>query len=183
MPMLRTLFRARMALSLALMAGVVGLAACSQTTDSRPMTKDPVTGRWSREDPDARDTIFGKGGLDLFGGDKKEETGGTGIGVNAYLWRATLNTLAFMPLSSADPFGGVIITDWYQPQGTPGERFKVNAYILGTELRSDGVKVSAFRQVRQGGDWIDAPVSETMATDLENAILLAARQLRMAQAE
>ncbi len=180
--MLRTFSWARLALILALVAGAAGLAGC-ENVDSRTMTKDPTTGKWSREGDSQRETVFGKGGLDLFGNSKaKDEAGGGGIGVNAFLWRATLNTLAFMPLASADPFGGVIITDWYQPQGTPGERFKVNAYILGTTLRSDGIKVSAFRQVRQGADWIDAPVSETMATDLENAILLEARQLRMAQA-
>ena len=184
MPKLRRPSRARMTLSLTLMLGIAGLAGCGETTDAQPMSKDPLTGRWSRQDPAERDTLFGKGGLNIFGGESKAgaEGGGGGIGVNAFLWRASLNTLAFMPLASADPFGGVIITDWYQPPGTPGERFKVNAYILGTALRSDGIKVSAFRQVRQGPNWVDAPVAETMSTDLENAILLSARQLRMAQA-
>ena len=83
----------------------------------------------------------------------------TQIGVNSYLWRATLDTLAFMPLASADPFGGVIITDWYTPASANGERFKATAYILGRELRSDGVRVSIFRQVLQGGQWVDAPVT------------------------
>lgn len=176
--------RPRMILAAALGAAALAVAGCQgTTTDSRPMEKDPNTGRWSRDSGEDRETVFGKGGLDLFGGDKKEQGSGSGIGVNAFLWRASLNTLSFMPLASADPFGGVIISDWYQPQGAPGERFKVNVYILGTELRSDGVKVSAFRQVRQGGDWVDAPTSAEMATDLENAILLSARQLRMGQAQ
>lgn len=176
---------ARAALVITLALAPVLLAGCGDmVSDSRPMQKDPNTGRWSRGAEENRDTVFGKGGLDIFGGgDEQAQPGGTGIGVNAFLWRATLNTLSFMPLSSADPFGGVIITDWHQPQGTPGERFKVNAYILGTELRSDGVKVSAFRQILQGGQWVDAPTSKTMATDLENAILLSARQLRMAQSQ
>src|ERR1700722_13995350 len=68
-----------------------------------------------------------------FGTDKNPhgaDSGGGGLGVNAYLWRGALETLAFMPLASADPFGGVIITDWYQPQQSPGERFKATAYIL-----------------------------------------------------
>lgn len=174
-------FRTALLLSLGLL--IAGVAGCGSVTDSRPMQKDETTGRWSRGAQENRDTVFGKGGMDLFGGG--EDTpgqGGTGIGVNAFLWRATLNTLAFMPLASADPFGGVIITDWYQPSGTPGERFKVNAYILGTQLRSDGVKVSVFRQVRQGDQWMDAPTSKEMATEMENAILLSARQLRMARA-
>lgn len=107
-----------------------------------------------------------------------------GIGVNTYLWRATLDTLAFMPLASADPFGGVVITDWYAPPETPGERFKTTVYILDKVLRADGVRVALFRQVRDGaGTWNDAPVDAKTVTDLENAVLTRARQLRMASAE
>ena len=72
--------------------------------------------------------------------------GGPGIGVNSYLWHASLDTVSFLPLASADPFGGVIITDWYSPPATPNERFKVNVFILNRELRADGVKATVFRQ-------------------------------------
>ena len=141
-------------------------------------------GKYSRDadDPAERDTIFGKGGIDLFGNKKKTPEGGTGgIGVNSFLWRATLDTLAFMPLSSADPFGGVIITDWYAPPSTPSERFKINAFILGKALRADGIKISSFRQVKDStGGWIDAPISKETAIDIENSILARARQLRIA---
>ncbi len=101
-----------------------------------------------------------------------------GIGVNAYLWRGALDTLSFMPLASADPFGGVIITDWYAPPAANGERFKAMAYILGRQLRADGIKISIFRQVQQGGTWIDAPVAAGTATDIENKVLAKARELR-----
>ncbi len=100
------------------------------------------------------------------------------LGVNAYLWRGALDTLAFMPLASADPFGGVIITDWYQPPAGGGERFKATAYILGRQLRADGVRVSLFRQVAQGGQWVDAPVSATTTSEIENKVLARARELR-----
>jgi hypothetical protein len=103
---------------------------------------------------------------------------GTGVGVNAYLWRGALETLSFMPLASADPFGGVIITDWYQPPSSSGERFKATAYILGRQLRADGVRVSIFRQVQQGGQWVDAPVDRATATDIENKVLARARELK-----
>ncbi len=83
-----------------------------------------------------------------------------------------------MPLASADPFGGVIITDWYQPPASGTERFKATAYILGRQLRADGLRVSLFRQVMQNGHWIDAPVDPTTITDLEDRILARARQLR-----
>ena len=109
--------------------------------------------------------------------------GGPGIGVNSYLWRATLDTVSFMPLSSADPFGGVIITDWYSPPDQPNERFKVNIFILGRELRADGVRASVFRQKRDGSQqWIDAAVDQATGTDLENAILTRARQMRLSTA-
>lgn len=122
------------------------------------------------------------GGIALFGGDDKKahETGG--IGVNGFLWRAALDTLSFMPINSADPFGGVILTDWYGPANTPDERTKVNIFIRGRDLRADGVKVSVFRQIRdEKGEWADAPVASTTATSLENAILTKARQIRIAQ--
>jgi hypothetical protein len=83
-----------------------------------------------------------------------------------------------MPLASADPFGGVIITDWYTPAGSTGERFKATAYILGRQLRSDGVKVAIFRQVLENGQWVDAPVSPTTSGEIEDKVLARARQLR-----
>jgi hypothetical protein len=126
--------------------------------------------------------LFGTSGL-TFGVNKNPHgnssgSGGAGIGVNAYLWRGALDTLSFMPLASADPFGGVIITDWYTPAAANGERFKASAYILGRELRSDGVRVAIFRQVLQNGQWVDAPVSPVTVGEIENKVLARARELR-----
>jgi len=102
------------------------------------------------------------------------------LGVNGYLWRATLDTLSFMPLSSADPYGGVIITDWYANPNAPNERFKATAYILDTRLRADGLNVAVNKQIRDSaGGWVDAPLSPQTETDIENAILTRARQLRL----
>jgi hypothetical protein len=104
-----------------------------------------------------------------------------GIGVNAYLWRASLDTLAFMPLSSADPYGGVIITDWYINPEKPDERFKATVYILDTRLRADGLTVTVFKQVKKpDGTWVDAPTANQTQVDIENSILTRARQLRLA---
>lgn len=129
---------------------------------------------------DKRDTVFGEGGLfDSKKGLKEGETGG-GIGVNGFLWRASLDTLSFMPLSSADPFGGVIITDWYTPPDSPGERFKLTVYILDRRLRADGLRVSAFKQnLDSTNNWIPVGVTPKTVTNLENAILNRARQLRI----
>jgi hypothetical protein len=110
-----------------------------------------------------------------------EETGG--IGVNAYLWRASLDTLDFLPLASADPYGGVIITDWYvNPQKTD-ERLKATVYILDTRLRADGVSAAVFRETLVNGQWTSATVSPDTNIALENAILSKARQLRLSGIE
>jgi hypothetical protein len=121
---------------------------------------------------------LGDAGLGAPRTDIKNEQGATTLGVNAYLWRGALDTLSFMPLASADPFGGVIITDWYQPPATPGERFKATAYILGRELRADGIRIAIFRQVLQGGQWVDADLAPNTVTDIENKVLVRARELR-----
>ena len=138
---------------------------------------------WSHQQQSMRSTGLITGDtIYLFGGpDKKAPEGGSGIGVNSFLWRASLDTMSFMPLVSADPFGGVIITDWFAPPEVPGERFKVTVYILGRDLRADGVRASVFRQRRdEGGDWIDATIEERTRVELEDAILTRARQLRVA---
>jgi hypothetical protein len=104
----------------------------------------------------------------------------TAIGVNSYLWRATLDTLRFMPLAAADPYGGVVITDWYINPEKPDERFKCTVYILDARLRADGLNVAVFKQNKDAsGNWVDAPSATQTETDIENAILTRARQLRL----
>ncbi len=124
--------------------------------------------------------ITGDDGIGILG-QKKDNSDGGAIGVNSYLWRATLDTLSFMPLVSADPFGGVIITDWYEDPKTTGERFKVNALILDKSLRADGVKITVFKQVMEHGMWRDQKVVEKLQQSLEDTILTRARQLRVSQ--
>ena len=106
--------------------------------------------------------------------------GGRTLGVNSYLWHATLDTLSFIPLTSADPFGGVVITDWYSAPQAPDERMKVTVYILDRSLRADGLKVAVFRQAKTATGWADALVATDTATKLEDAILTRARELRLA---
>jgi hypothetical protein len=128
-----------------------------------------------------KESIFGDGGLGIFGGRQNDNgTGDNGIAVNSYLWRAALDTVSFMPLASADPFGGTILTDWYSPPETPNERFKINVFILGRQLRSDGVRVRLFKQEAQGGIWKDIEAPPETSRQLEDTILTRARQLRVA---
>ena len=156
------------------------LAACGGTvepvgnTDTREEIRNRAEGR-----------LFGD--ALTFGGPRRRTDGaadgaGGGIGVNTFLWRASLDTISFIPLSSADPFGGVIITDWYAPAEAVDERFKVTVYILDRDLRSDGLKAAVFRQTRdQARGWVDAAVASDTATKLEDRILTRARELRIAQ--
>jgi hypothetical protein len=106
--------------------------------------------------------------------------GGRTLGVNSYLWHATLDTLSFIPLASADPFGGVVITEWYSAPEAPAERMKVTVYILDRNLRADGLKVAVFRQTKSADGWSDAQVAPDTAIKLEDAILTRARELRLA---
>ena len=169
-----------MAAMLALVTGVsLGLAACSGVdTKAEYPTRRPGDGDTVYNNN--RPGIFGgNNGIGLFSSKKDKDSAASGIAVNAYLWRASLDTLSFMPISNADPFGGTIITDWYTAPDSPDERVKVNVFILGRTLRADGVKVSIFRQTKDGKGWTDATVNPQTATDLENTILTRARQLRV----
>ena len=102
------------------------------------------------------------------------------LGVNSYLWHASLDTLSFLPLVSADPFGGVIISEWYVSTASPNERLKVTVYIMDRALRADALKVVVFRQTASGGAWQDAQPSPDTAHKLEDSILTRARELRLA---
>ena len=150
--------------SIALAAvGLISLGACAHKNSSGPQP-------------------YSSGGGGFLGMGKKapEASAQPGIGVNAYLWRASLDVVAFMPLASADPYGGIINTDWYTNPEKPDERFKVTVYILDTRLRADGLTVTVFKQLKGAdGAWTDSATSAQTQVDFENAILTRARQLRL----
>ncbi|UAK24325.1 DUF3576 domain-containing protein [Sphingomonas nostoxanthinifaciens] len=102
----------------------------------------------------------------------------TQIGVNAYLWRASLDTLSFMSIAQTDSNGGVIVTNWYVNPRVPTERMKVSVTILDQDLRADAVRVAAARQILQNGQWVDAAVQAATDAKLEEVILQKARDLR-----
>lgn len=141
----------------------------------RTTTGDDIYGK--------RESILGEDGWSIFGGkDEEKNDGSNGIGVNSYLWRASLDTVSFMPLASADPFGGVIITDWYSAPEKPDERFKVNIFIKDRQLKSNGVTVKVFRQAsKKGGAWKDVDVAKATEDQMVDAILTRARQIRVAE--
>ena len=172
----------RLSLAGSLCIGGLLLSACASEEITEEDFKGSAGGYEELETSDIdyskRETIFGQGGLNLFGDSEPKNTGGA-LEVNSYLWRASLDTVSFLPVNSADPFGGVIITDWHSPTEAPSERFKLNVYILGRALRADGVRVAVFRQVQdRRGAWKDAGVPEETRIKIEDAILFRARQLR-----
>jgi len=160
-----------------LMALVMAVAACGGTPTTEEDTMNTEEARKARVGK-----LFGEDSFVFGPGDRRNDESGSGGGmaVNGYLWRASLDTMSFMPLTSADPFGGVIVTDWYVPPESPNERFKVQIYILDRQLRADGLRVTIFRHVRGNyGDWVNAEVKPETKAELENAILTRARQLRI----
>ncbi len=169
------------AAALGLILPLLLVAACGG--ENQRMVQNDEYGDWRGSRVRQR-PLGTNAGLVVFGVDKEREerqaaaAAGTGLSVNAYLWRAALDTLSFMPLASADPFGGTIITDWYSPPAAQGERFRAQAYVMGRQLRSDGVRVQIFRQVLERGQWVDSPVSAATNSEMEDKVLARARELR-----
>lgn len=160
---------------------VLILSGCSggPGTEREDVPNFPVNPERERQFRHGR--LTGEGGLKLFGGgDDSGDSGASPIGVNSFLWQATLDTLTFMPITSADPFGGVILTDWYEDPQAEGERFKVTALILGRNLRTDALKVTVHKQaLDENNQWRDRPVSSDLARKLEDTVLTRARELRV----
>lgn len=158
------------------------VAACDSDKEAMKASQNyPMTDKDRRKARIGK--LTGESGLTI-GGDSGEDkgAGNNPLGVNSFLWRATLDTLAFMPLASADPFGGVVLTDWYEDPKAPGERFKVNALILDRQLRADSIKLSVFKQKKNAqGQWVDVAVEPGTARKMEDAVLTRARELRVAQ--
>ena len=128
--------------------------------------------------------LFGKKGLSMSGlinQDSETNTvvGSIGMSINAFLWQGALDTLSFMPLSSADPIGGTIITDWYSSTNNPDERCKLNIFISGKELKTQNLRVASFCQNYQDNRWVNKDISDDNNIKLENAILNKAKKLKL----
>jgi hypothetical protein len=173
-----------------MLLGVLALAvvACNSVPEADAPAPDSSFDPFDQRQRDRFGTVTGNDGVSIFSlgqGGRNQDGGGIGggIGVNAFIWQATLETINFIPLTSADPFGGLIITDWFQSVDAPGERTKMHVLMLDSALRADAVRVTVFRQVRgEDGEWLDAPVEESTARSIEDYILTRARELRMESA-
>ena len=125
--------------------------------------------------------LLGKNGnLLSFGNEEGEQTAGAVVmPVNPYLWKASIETINFMPLSSTDPFGGSIITDWYTSENNIDERCKLNIFISGKELKTENLKVSSFCQAYKKNKWVNLSPNQKNNIKLENAILNKAKKLKL----
>ena len=125
--------------------------------------------------------LFGKKGMTLGTNEDKKTVSSIGMPINPYLWKGSLETVGFMPLSSADPFGGIIITDWYSDGQTINERCKINIFIKGLELKTSNLKVNTFCQSFENSKWVDLPISASVNAQLEDAILNKAKKIKLAK--
>ena len=130
--------------------------------------------------------LFANGGLSVSGilnnqsdSELSNNTASINMPLNIFLWRGALETISFMPLSSADPIGGTIITDWYSTSNNKNERCKLNVFISGKELNSGNLKVTSFCQEFKDQVWVNKSVNEKNNIKIENAILNKAKKLRM----
>ena len=123
--------------------------------------------------------LFGKKGMSLNFDDNKSVVGSFAMPINPYLWRGSLEAINFIPLSSADPFAGIIITEWYNDKKNVNERCKINIFIKGAELNTGNLRASIFCQENISGDWVDINVENEKNISLENAILDKAKKLHL----
>jgi len=126
--------------------------------------------------------LFGKkaSSLELFGNNEKNTNLTMGMPINPYLWKGALETIEFMPISSADPFSGIIITDWYSTISSNNERCKLNIFIKGAQLKTNNLKVNSFCQlINDNKIWVDQKISIADNIKLENVILNKAKKLKL----
>lgn len=152
------------------------ISICCADEDIPPLGSQPRSKRERREDR-TRGHLLAE---PLFTTAKKNnET--KGIGVNSYLWKASLETFSFMPKKSIDPFGGTIITDWYSSPDAPNERLKIEVLILGRTLHVGALKVTVFREKKHNGQWVKADTDKNTARQLEDTILTRAREFKVSE--
>lgn len=162
---------------IALLLFTVSLTACSSLQGESIYPEEIGPNKYG-EPGQKKETLFS--GLSLsFGGESNQNSG---LNINSFLWRASLDTISFMPIASVDPFGGVILTDWYYPPENKNERFKLNVFILSAFLQADALKVSVFKEVKNDkGNWSEEATDPDVASEIEKSILTRARELKIAQ--
>jgi hypothetical protein len=101
--------------------------------------------------------------------------------VNKYLYQATLEVLDFVPLTSADSVGGVIITEWYNPKGQPNTQLKINVFIKDEVISVEALDVKAYERSKIDNKWSEDYKESAIASILEDKIIRRARTLYQAE--
>ena len=83
-------------------------------------------------------------GFTIMGNVNKKGGGDFNFATSNEMWRASLDILDFMPLTSADYGGGLIITDWYSDKGNDNDSIKISIRFLSNEIRADALKINVF---------------------------------------
>jgi ribosome-associated protein YbcJ (S4-like RNA binding protein) len=148
----------------------LAVSACSSNN------VNPITGKKPNPGIFSKDAEKGISLSDIL---NPQENDTTGVNINAFLWRASLNVLSVAPLISTDALGGTIITDWYVNKNIEDQRIKITAFIKTSELRSDGIKVKVYIQNKEKENWSDTLTNQELETKIENKILNEARNLRI----
>ena len=155
---------------------IISFLAISACSSKNTNVTNPITGKKPNPGIFSKDAEKGISLSDIL---NPQENDTTGVNLNAFLWRASLNVLSVAPLISTDALGGTIITDWYVNKNIEDQRIKITAFIKTSELRSDGIKVKVYIQNKEKGNWSDTLTNQDLETKIENKILNEARNLRI----
>ena len=155
---------------------IISFLAVSACSSKNTNPTNPVTGKKPNPGIFSKDAEKGISLSDIL---NPQENDTTGVNLNAFLWRASLNVLSVAPLISTDALGGTIITDWYVNKNIEDQRIKITAFIKTSELRADGIKVKVYIQNKEKGNWSDTLTNQDLETKIENKILNEARILRI----
>ena len=147
---------------------------------------DPVTGEKILIEPDpvkkARKAADEGGGL--FGDLKRNnKSNNFEFSSSNVLWRATLQSLEFLPLLNADYSGGIVIYDWYSDNLNSKEQIKVTVRFLSNELRSDSINIITHKKICEENTikCKTTKLNDNLGSEIKNTILSSARSLRIEQ--
>ena len=145
---------------------------------------DPVTGEKILIDPNAdrKATAFRDQGGGLFGDIGNKKSGSTSVNFSSanVLWKATLQTLDFLPLSNTDYSGGIIIYDWYSQKNNPNEQIKISVRFLNNELRADSIQVITHKKICDNNNKCsNSTIDEKFSQSIKESIIASARSLKI----
>ena len=146
---------------------------------------DPVTGKKIRKEPDLMkrgdDYADEQGGI--FNSNKSGKRGTTyDFATSNIVWRATLESLDFVPLQSANYSGGVLITDWYSNDINSNESIKIEVRFLSDKASPSSLKIISYKKICINSNCKIAKLSESFNEKLLTSIMSKVRELKVKDA-